>query len=196
MALTFCGQTGHSAGCKGRACCSGMVRQTSLREKRQKQCREVCHGTFSRAGGAFLAPNNNMLSAMRVLVADDDHELLDAISDGLVRLGADVTCSRNGAELIENLADKGPFDLVVTDIAMPWMTGVQAIHAARTAGLGTSVIVMTALRDDSIPARVQALGKNAALLYKPFALAELEALALRLLAQRGTQPQPDVGAHR
>ena len=133
---------------------------------------------------------------MRVLVADDDHDLLDAISDGLVRLGADVTCSRNGAELIENLADKGPFDLVVTDIAMPWMTGVQAIHAARTAGLGTSVIVMTALRDESIPARVQALGKNAALLYKPFALTELEALALSLLAQRGTQPQPDAGAHR
>jgi DNA-binding response OmpR family regulator len=137
-----------------------------------------------------------MLSGMRVLVADDDHELLDAINDGLARLGADVTCSRNGAELIENLADRGPFDLVVTDIAMPWMTGVQAIHAARTAGLGTSVIVMTALRDESIPARVQALGKNAALLYKPFALTELEALALSLLAQRGTQPQPDVGAHR
>jgi DNA-binding response OmpR family regulator len=137
-----------------------------------------------------------MLSGTRVLVADDDHELLDAINDGLARLGADVTCSRNGAELIENLADRGPFDLVVTDIAMPWMTGVQAIHAARTAGLGTSVIVMTALRDESIPARVQALGKNAALLYKPFALAELEALALRLLAQRGAQPQPDAGDHR
>jgi len=146
--------------------------------------------------GAFLAPNNNMLSGMRVLVADDDHELLDAISDGLARLGADVTCSRNGAELIENLADKGPFDLVVTDIAMPWMTGVQAIHAARTAGLGTSVIVMTALRDASIPARVQALGKNAALLYKPFALAELEAVALKLVAQRAAQPQPDVGSPR
>jgi DNA-binding response OmpR family regulator len=141
-----------------------------------------------------------MLAGMRVLVADDDHELLDAISDGLARLGADVTWSRNGAELIENLADKGPFDLVVTDIAMPWMTGVQAIHAARTAGLGTSVIVMTALREEDLPARVQALGKNAALLYKPFALAELEALALKLLAQRGAEPESksetDVGTRK
>jgi CheY-like chemotaxis protein len=140
-----------------------------------------------------------MLSGVRVLVADDDHELLDAVSDALVRLGADVTCSRNGAELIESLADKGPFDLVVTDIAMPWMTGVQAIHAARTAGLGTSVIVMTALRDEGIAARVQALGKNAALLQKPFALAELEAAASKLLAQRGapeSNSEPDVGARR
>lgn len=152
------------------------------------------------ADGAFLAPSISMLSGIRVLVADDDHELLDAISEGLLRLGADVTCSHNGAELIENLADKGPFDLVITDIAMPWMTGVQAIHAARTAGLGTSVIVMTALRDEGIPARVQALGKNAALLYKPFALADLEATALSLLAQRGGEPEAksehDAGAQK
>jgi two-component system, OmpR family, response regulator MprA len=125
-----------------------------------------------------------MLSGTRVLVADDDPELLDAISDALTRLGADVARSRNGAELIESLADKGPFDLVVTDIAMPWMTGVQAVHAARSAGLGTSVIVMTALREEGIAARVTALGKNAALLHKPFALAELESLVTRLLAQR------------
>ena len=141
-----------------------------------------------------------MLSGTRVLVADDDPELLDAISDALTRLGADVARSRNGAELIENLADKGPFDLVVTDIAMPWMTGVQAIHAARSAGLGTSVIVMTALREEGIAARVKALGKNAALLHKPFALTELESLVTRLLAQRDDERTSsggsDVGAHR
>src|SRR5215510_9097635 len=141
-----------------------------------------------------------MLPGTRVLVADDDPELLDAISDALTRLGADVARSRNGAELIENLADKGPFDLVVTDIAMPWMTGVQAIHAARSAGLGTPVIVMTALRDEGIAVRVKALGKNAALLHKPFALAELESLVTRSLArhddERTASGGSDVGAHR
>jgi two-component system response regulator QseB len=99
-----------------------------------------------------------------------------------------VTLAKNGAELIEHLAADGPFDLVVTDISMPWMTGVRAMHAARTTGLGTPVIVMTALRDPSIPARVAALGRNAALLPKPFNLADLESLASRLLAQRGQQP--------
>jgi hypothetical protein len=57
---------------------------------------------------------------------------------------------------------------------------------------------MTALRDEEIPARVQALGRNAALLYKPFALAELEATASRLLARRSAEPEskhePDAGA--
>ena len=143
----------------------------------------------------FLAVHIGMLAGARVLVADDDQELLDAIDDALTRMGADVTRSRNGAELIENLADKGPFDLVVTDIAMPWMTGVQAIHAARTAGLGTAVIVMTGLRDDTIPARVEALGRNAALLHKPFALAEFESLVSKLLAQRDRERAAVSGGH-
>ena len=123
-----------------------------------------------------------MLSSARVLVADDDPELLEAVAEALTRLGADVIQASNGAQLIEQLADKGPFDLVVTDIAMPWMTGVRAMRAARIAGLGTPLIVMTALRDDSIPAQVRAVG--ATLLRKPFELAELESAAAKLLAQR------------
>ena len=129
-----------------------------------------------------------MLADARVLVADDDPELLEAVAEALTRLGANVTRAKDGAELIEHLAADGPFDLVVTDISMPWMTGVRAMHAARTTGLGTPVIVMTALREPSIPARVAALGQNAALLPKPFNLADLESLASRLLAQRGRQP--------
>jgi CheY-like chemotaxis protein len=129
-----------------------------------------------------------VLADARLLVADDDSELLEVIAAALTRLGATVTLAKNGAELIEHLAADGPFDLVVTDISMPWMTGVRAMHAARTTGLGTPVIVMTALRDPSIPARVAALGRNAALLPKPFNLADLESLASRLLAQRGQQP--------
>ncbi len=124
----------------------------------------------------------------RVLVADDDPELLDVVAEGLTRLGADVIRARNGAELIDRLAENGPFDLVVTDIAMPWMTGLRAIHAARTAGVGTPVIIMTALRDEGLSARVEALGGNAALLNKPFDLTDLESIAVSLLAHRRREP--------
>jgi len=124
----------------------------------------------------------------RVLVADDDPELLDVVAEGLRHLGADVIRANNGAELIDRLAENGPFDLVVTDIAMPWMTGLRAIHAARTAGVGTPVIVMTALRDKELSARVEALGGNAVLLKKPFDLADLESSATKLLAQRRREP--------
>jgi len=66
--------------------------------------------------------------------------------------------------------------------ATPWMTGLGAMRAARLAGLGTSLIVMTGLRDASIPASVKALG--GILLRKPFDSAELEAAATELLAKR------------
>lgn len=136
----------------------------------------------------LVARHVGMPLAARILVADDDAEFLDVVAEGLTRLGADVMRARNGGELIDHLAEHGPFDLVVTDIAMPWMTGLRAMHAARTAGLDTSVIVITGLRDEGIPARVKALGGNAALLEKPFTLADLESVASTLLAQRRHQP--------
>jgi DNA-binding response OmpR family regulator len=126
------------------------------------------------------------LSHAHVLVADDDPQLLDAVADGLTRLGADVIRATSGANLIEQLASAGPFDLVVTDISMPWMSGLQAIRSTRAAGLATSVIVMTALTDERIPAQVRALGGKALLLRKPFELGELESAASKLLAD--TQP--------
>jgi DNA-binding response OmpR family regulator len=124
-----------------------------------------------------------MAGRARVLIADDDPDLLDAVAEVLTQLGADVVQATNGAQLIENLADHGPFDLVVTDVAMPWMNGIRAMRAARIAGLGASLIVMTALRDDSIAADVRAVGGT--LLRKPFKLAELESVATKLLGQRG-----------
>ena len=131
-----------------------------------------------------------MVSGSRILVADDDADLLEVVSEALTNLGADVTRAMTGAELIDNLAEKGPLDLVVTDIAMPWMTGISAMNAARTAGLGMSVVVMTALLDETIPSRVKALGGNAALLHKPFTLTQLESVVTKLLAHRHGQPDP------
>jgi two-component system cell cycle sensor histidine kinase/response regulator CckA len=117
----------------------------------------------------------------RVLVADDDPELLESLSETLTGLGAEVIQASDGAQLIDQMADNGPFDLVVTDIAMPWMTGVSAMRAARLAGFGTPLIVMTALRDDTIPRQVAALG--ATLLRKPFEIAELESAVGKILAE-------------
>ena len=125
-----------------------------------------------------------MLTRARVLVADDDPQLLDAVSEAFTQLEAHVVRASSGADLIEQLATAGPFDLVVTDISMPWMSGLQAIRSTRAAGLPTSVIVMTALSDPRIPAQVKALGSNAVLLRKPFELSELESAASRLLSAK------------
>lgn len=124
-----------------------------------------------------------MISHPRVLIADDDRDLLDAVTAAVKTLGADVVRAETGGELIERMADEGPFDLVITDISMPWMNGLQALHAARTAGVETPVIVMTAMKNDRIPAQVAAVGRTE-LLQKPFELDQLAAAVSRLLAER------------
>jgi len=122
-----------------------------------------------------------MRSHVRVLVADDDAQLLSAVAEAFTQLGADVTRATSGAELIDSLAGGGPFDLVVTDISMPWMSGLRAIRTTRAAGIGTAVILMTALKDKNLEREVRALGHNAMLLRKPFALIDLESAAMRVL---------------
>ena len=109
----------------------------------------------------------------RVLVADDDQDLLDLVTACLVRSGLEVVQATTGADLLEQVAEHGPFDLVITDVAMPWMTGFQAAACVREAGLDIPVLVMTGRTDPSLPDRVRALGTRARLLRKPFNSAQL-----------------------
>jgi CheY-like chemotaxis protein len=129
-----------------------------------------------------------MLSGARVLVADDDPLLLESVAAALADLGAHVLRAGNGSELIDQLASHGPFDLVVTDVGMPWMNGLTAMRAARTAGLDVPLIVMTGLPDPQIPAQVRSLGPDVVLLRKPFDLSQLDAVASRLLERRRQTP--------
>lgn len=126
----------------------------------------------------------------RALIADDDPDLLDVVSCILDRFGIDAMCVALGGELAK-LADNGPFDLIVMDVAMPWLTGVHVIHAARIAGATCPVIVMT------VPGvtheQVVALGQAVYVLRKPFSLAQLEAA---LIVSLGAALQIDIGDDR
>jgi two-component system cell cycle sensor histidine kinase/response regulator CckA len=110
---------------------------------------------------------------MRALVADDDGELLSLVTQALERHQITVVAVQCGGDLLEAIANNGPFDLIVTDVQMPWMTGLHVMHTMRSAGLPVPVVVMTALRDPTIPHQVAQLGGHAVLLQKPFTLARL-----------------------
>ena len=138
-----------------------------------------------------------MLQHTRILVADDDVELLGFVAEALEAVGAEVTRAKNGAELIERLNDKTPFALVVTDVSMPWMSnlrvvpwmsGLEVMESARFVGVTTPVIIMTALRDGQLPLQVAAMGRQVALLRKPFDANDLRLLADSLLAS----PEPSI----
>jgi DNA-binding response OmpR family regulator len=108
-------------------------------------------------------------------VADDDAEMVAAVAVVLERLGFEVIRAFSGADLVDQLVTQGPFDLIVSDVSMPWMDGLKALRSIRATGLETPVIIMTALRDQRIPDLVRALGPRAVLLRKPFDLDEFEA---------------------
>lgn len=121
----------------------------------------------------------------RVLVADDDPSSLALVSRAIERAGCTVYRADDGDELLQAMAELGPFDLIVTDVAMPWMTGLQVAQSARTAGDTTPVIVMTASRIP--PADVEALGGRAVLLRKPFLVTQLIAALRQMLPPGGAR---------
>ncbi len=86
-----------------------------------------------------------MGATRRILVVDDDAAVLFVLHDILVRLGQGcetVTCSSGSDALLE--FEKVPFDLVVTDLRMPGMDGIELTQMIQTISPGTAVIWLTA----------------------------------------------------
>ena len=106
--------------------------------------------------------------ARRVLVVDDDPDILDALSEILEVEGYDVQRARNGREALQRL-EQGLPDLVLLDLMMPVMDGWEFARSLAP-GARPPIIVLSADRNVSVKAReIGALGWLA----KPFELAEL-----------------------
>ena len=117
---------------------------------------------------------------LRILVADDDADLLDVVVESLTDAGAKVASAKSGAELLKRLGEDASFDLIIADVVMPWMTGLQVASSVREAGLEVPVILMTGGRDASLNDRVDLLDKTV-LLRKPFDQNQLRAAVEKLL---------------
>jgi len=78
----------------------------------------------------------------RVLLVDDEEQLLKAVARSLVKHGYEVVSAPDGMEATERL-DQDSFDLVVSDIAMPGMGGIELLHRVRQRDLDMPVILMT-----------------------------------------------------
>ena len=117
---------------------------------------------------------------LRILVADDDADLLEVLVESLTEAGANVAGVKSGAELLKRLGEDASFDLIIADVLMPWMTGLQVASSVCDAGLEVPVILMTGARDASLDARVDSLD-HTLLLRKPFDEGELKAAVQKLL---------------
>ncbi|MEO7731370.1 MAG: response regulator, partial [Kofleriaceae bacterium] len=79
----------------------------------------------------------------------------------------------SGAELLSLLSDEGDqVDLVISDVRMPMPGGLDALAMARTAGVTTPFMLITAFADDEVRAAAHAL--HATVLDKPFFASDLQ----------------------
>jgi two-component system, OmpR family, response regulator MprA len=123
----------------------------------------------------------------RVLVVDDDLDIRDSLGRALGYAGYAVSTAPNGAEALHTVA-QAPVDLIILDVLMPMLNGLETCRALRARGVATPVLVLTAR--DAIDDRVAGLEAGADdYLVKPFALRELLARVNALL--RRTKPVRD-----
>ena len=78
---------------------------------------------------------------LRILVAEDDAVNAQFMKSLLTKLGHSATCVENGSDAVAAV-EKGAFDLVLMDIQMPAMNGVEALHAMRRMDHGANIPVV------------------------------------------------------
>lgn len=109
----------------------------------------------------------------RVLVVDDEPDVVRVVSKRLVRLGCEVDSATDGEDALLRLIENPTgWDLVLTDQTMPRRTGEQLLVALRAAGVKIPVIVMSGYSGAVTPERMLSLGALA-FLAKPFDGAQL-----------------------
>src|SRR5512143_974464 len=117
----------------------------------------------------------------RILVVDDEPKMTALVCGELEDAGHRVTTATDPQVALKLLAAHG-FDIVVTDLSMPNVSGMQILEAALDK-TGTEVIIMTAY--GTVESAVKAMKKGASdYLIKPISLEELTLLVNKLVAQQ------------
>jgi two-component system response regulator (stage 0 sporulation protein F) len=118
---------------------------------------------------------------MKILVVDDEEGARDLFNTILSDEGYDVSLASGGEEALE-LFKNNPFDLVITDIKMPVMDGLQLLQEIRKMGSKTDVIMVTAYGEVESYLKAMSLGA-AEYINKPIRIKELKRIVLKILTE-------------
>ena len=120
---------------------------------------------------------------MRILIAEDDRVMADGLSRALRGTGAAVDHVASGSEADAALMTNKEFDLLILDLGLPKMHGLEVLRKLRARGSALPVLILTAA--DSVDERVKGLDYGADdYMAKPFSLQELEARVRALVRRR------------
>ena len=110
----------------------------------------------------------------RILVVEDDAEMRSLLKDFFTEEGFDTDSVSNGSEAFRKLV-REPFDLVITDIRMPGLTGLDILPGIKKLQPAAPVIVITAFGSEEIQRKAFEKGANA-YLEKPIHFQKLTTL--------------------
>jgi DNA-binding NtrC family response regulator len=125
-----------------------------------------------------------------ILIADDDRATRETLADLLAREGHETHSAGSAHELLDLAREHAAFDLVLTDVKMPRMDGIQMLELIRLRYPRARVIVMSAF---STPDAVVAAWRRGATDYleKPFDWEDLQRAVGRALGAQSEDPGSD-----
>jgi DNA-binding NtrC family response regulator len=119
----------------------------------------------------------------KILIVDDDNLMKLAVAESLELCGYDIRAVDNGSDALA-LFKKDKFHLVITDMRMPGMTGMDVLKGIKDLSSKTPVILITAY--GTVSTAVEAMKAGAAeFIMKPFSLDDLESSVAHVLATTG-----------
>lgn len=113
-----------------------------------------------------------------ILIAEDDHNISDLLVRFLTRLGHTIQVARDGLAALAHL-DSQAFDLLITDLNLPHLSGVDLIRRVRSSSSQPPIVVCSGLMCQSPD--VASFADR--LLPKPFTVLELQSTIAELLAR-------------
>lgn len=123
----------------------------------------------------------------RILVVDDERQITRMLRVSLQSSGYEVSVANNGLEALERIREAKP-DLIITDLVMPEMNGVELTEAVRE--FDTTPIIVLSVRESELT-KIRALDKGADdYVTKPFSMPELLA-RVRAQLRRSTEPESE-----
>jgi two-component system, NtrC family, response regulator PilR len=118
----------------------------------------------------------------RILVVDDEKSMRDLLSITLEKEGYEVLTAAGGEPAIESL-HRDPVDVVITDLKMPKVDGLQVLRAAKEISPDTAVIVITAVASTETAVEAMKLGAYD-YITKPFKLDEVNLIVRNALERK------------
>jgi PAS domain S-box-containing protein len=142
-------------------------------------------GSATSAAGPVIAPS--IVAAGTILVVEDEEIVRAYTTRVLDRAGFTVRSARSGHDAIEVAESLAPFDVLVTDVVMPGLTGPQLAEQMLDAHPHLAVVLLSGYTEETLDVEA-VLKRGAAFLSKPFAPAQLVAAiaTARQLAQKRT----------